>query len=261
MGMKRDGIGTMLGAEVRSVDQHRVGEVEQVFIDDESGAPKWVSVHAGVFGAVKSMVPVQNAQLDDGVLRVPFTKQVIADAPRVTDQGHLSPEEEEALRRHYRSTVLEGRPETTGGTHSETSDGDVSPAGSGTTMILSEEQLHVAKQTVETGRLRLRKRIVTETRTVEVTVSREELVVDDDNVFADTSTDTSVMGGDGAALSEDEFEIVLHEESVLVEKRVVPFERVRVRKHIVHDTTTVSEQLQKEKIDTDRDDSGESRSN
>ena len=56
---------------------------------------------------------------------------------------------------------------------------------------------------------------------------------------------------DGPAISEEEHEVVLHEEKPVVAKEAVPVERVRIGKEQVTEDVTVSEEVRKEQIDTD----------
>jgi stress response protein YsnF len=56
---------------------------------------------------------------------------------------------------------------------------------------------------------------------------------------------------DGPAISEEEHEVVLHEEQPVVEKRVVPQERVRLDQDVRTEEETVSEEVRKERIEAD----------
>jgi Domain of unknown function (DUF2382) len=58
---------------------------------------------------------------------------------------------------------------------------------------------------------------------------------------------------DGPEISEEEHEVVLHEEEPVVEKRVVPKERVRMGKDTRTDDAQVSEEVRKEQIEADGD--------
>ena len=58
---------------------------------------------------------------------------------------------------------------------------------------------------------------------------------------------------DGPAISEEEHEVVLHEEELVTEKRAVPKERVRMDKQTVTEEETVSEQVRKEQIEAEGD--------
>jgi sporulation protein YlmC with PRC-barrel domain len=93
----------------------KIGKVGQVFLDDRTGEPEWVTVRTGLFGAAESFVPLAEADVEGDEVRVPFGKDVVKGAPRVDDaQGHLSREEEGELYRHYgRSSPDAGGPSGT----------------------------------------------------------------------------------------------------------------------------------------------------
>ena len=57
----------------------------------------------------------------------------------------------------------------------------------------------------------------------------------------------------GAEISEAEHPVTLHEEEVVVEKRVVPKERVRLDTDVSTSERTVDETLRKEQIEIERD--------
>ncbi len=96
-------------------------------------------------------------------------------------------------------------------------------------MTRSEEQLHVGTETRESGRARLRKYVVTEQETVTVPVQREEVRIEREPI-TDANRGEAL---DGPAISEEEHEVVLHEERPVVEKEAVPVERVRLDKETV----------------------------
>lgn len=112
-----------------------------------------------------------------------------------------------------------------------------------TSLLRSEERLRVGRETVATERVRLRKRVVSEDVTQNVTVRREELVVEHEPVEDDAAVDAHEHG------THEELEIVLHEERVEVRTVVVPVERVRVRVVRVAGERTVTEILRREQID------------
>jgi len=112
-------------------------------------------------------------------------------------------------------------------------------------MTRSEEELRVGTTQHETGRARLRKHIVTENVTQTVPVQREEVRVEREPI-TDANRDAATSGAD---LSEEEHEVVLHEEQVVVEKTAVPKERVRLDTDTVTEQRSVSEQIRKEQIE------------
>ncbi len=116
-------------------------------------------------------------------------------------------------------------------------------------MTRSEEELRVGTAQRERGRARLRKYVVTEQVQQTVPVSREEVRVEREPV-TDENIDEAMSGPD---ISEGEHEVVLHEEEPVVEKRAVPKERVRLEKDTVTDEHEVSEEVRKERIETEGD--------
>ena len=111
----------------------------------------------------------------------------------------------------------------------------------------SEEELEVDTKQVPRGQAGVRKRVVTEQQHRTVPVEREELRVQREPVPAGE--------GDGdAEIAADERTIELHEEQPVVDKRVVPKERVRIGKEIVRDQEHVSEPVRKEQVEVERPD-------
>jgi uncharacterized protein (TIGR02271 family) len=117
-------------------------------------------------------------------------------------------------------------------------------------MTRSEEELQVGTQTREAGRARLRKYVVTETQQVTVPVQREELRVEREPI-TDANLDAATSG---PAISEEEHEVTLREEEVVVDKRAVPKERVRLDTETVTEERQVSEEIRKEQIEVDGQD-------
>jgi stress response protein YsnF len=66
-------------------------------------------------------------------------------------------------------------------------------------------------------------------------------------------TPTSGNATDGPALSEEEHEVTLHAEQPVVEKTVVPKERVRLEKDTFTEEQTVTDEVRKERIEADGD--------
>ncbi|HWJ11726.1 MAG TPA: PRC-barrel domain-containing protein, partial [Nocardioides sp.] len=125
----------VIGATACGSDGEKLGKVGQLFLDDGSRQPEFVTVRTGLFGHRESFVPVRDAVLEDDRLLVPYTKDQVKDAPHVdVDAGHLDPEAELHLWAHYGlqsdSTVMEslgGAPvagDTVGGRHAARTDED-----------------------------------------------------------------------------------------------------------------------------------------
>ena len=183
MGANTNMIGTetldrVIGQDVYDESGEKIGSASEVYLDDETGQPEWVTVKTGLFGTKESFVPIRNADLTDDGLRVAVSKDQVKDAPKIDTDGHLSPQEEEELYRYYGMGAGTGtdrrRPDmadtttTTAGYADTDTDtrGTVGHDTSGPTtdnaMTRSEERMTVGTTSQEVGRARLRKYVVTE---------------------------------------------------------------------------------------------------
>ncbi len=262
MPITQEQVSEVIGQPVLGADGEKVGDVGQVYLDDETNRPEWVTVRTGLFGTKETFVPIAQASMAGGGLTVPYTKDVIKGAPGVEAEGHLSKEEEAQLYRHYGldygdarsdSGLPEGRSRT-GETdvydqkQGRGSEGhDTSGANTDQAMTRSEERLHVGTEQRETGKVRLRKHIVTEQKSVTVPVQREEVRLEREPI-TDGNRDQAMAGGD---LTEEEHEVTLHEERPVVQKEAVPVERVKLAKEATTEHVEVNEEVRKEEIVTD----------
>ncbi|CAN5179016.1 hypothetical protein BH20ACT3_BH20ACT3_14810 [soil metagenome] len=114
-------------------------------------------------------------------------------------------------------------------------------------MTRSEEELAVGTRSHETGRVRLRKYVVTEDVTTTVPVRKEKVRLERVPIN-DENRDSAIVGGD---LGDDAQEMVLNEEEIIVDKKVVPKERVHLDKDAEVTDQTVTEQVRKEQVETD----------
>lgn len=241
-------IGSLIGGNVIDSDGDKVGTIGQVYLDTDTGAPSWVSVRTGFFGMSETFVPIDRADQTGEDIRVPYTKDFVKDAPRIDADGALERSQENELYAYY-ARGSTGDAGTTG--YERAADTAVGHDTSGPTtddaMTRSEERLHVGTENVETGRARLRKYVVTESETVTVPVSHDEVRLEREPI-----TDANVGDAlDGPDLSEEEHEVVLTEERPVVAKETVPVERVRLDKDTVTENETVTEQVRKEEIEYD----------
>jgi len=245
-----DQVDRISGGNVVDSDGNKIGKVGQVYLDDRSGEPQWVSVSTGLFGTSESFVPLSEATLDGDNVRVPFGKDLVKDAPRVDADRHLDVEQERELYRYY-SLDYDSSGDLATEQAERSSVGERSEATSGAddAMTRSEEQLKVGTEKQEVGRARLRKYVVTEQQNVTVPVSREEVRVEREPI-------TEANRGDaleGPDIAEAEHEVTLTQERPVVEKEAVPVERVKLAKETVTGQEQVSEEVRKERIETDGD--------
>jgi uncharacterized protein (TIGR02271 family) len=241
-------------------DGSKIGKVSQIFLDDDTSRPEWVTVSTGMFGGAESFVPLRDATVSGDDLEVPFTKDMVKDAPRVSDSdGHLDRDEEDELYRYYGITG-----ESTYGTTGQTTDtaagttgtttGTVGRDTSGPTtddaMTRSEERVDIGTERRSAGKARLRKYVVTENVTQTVPVSHEEVRIEREPI-TEENRDQALSGGD---LTSEEHEVELTEERVVVQKETVPVERVRLDKETVTEEQQVDEEVRKEQIEADTGD-------
>ena len=249
----------------------KLGTIDAIYLDDETGQPEWATVTSGLFTAKIAFVPLAQAQATGDSVQVPYDKDQVTSAPTMRADGSLSQDDEAELYRHYGLDYSEHRSDsglpagTAGqGIDSRDRDGDgiyddvqdsaVGRDTSGPTtdqaITRSEEELRVGTQTREAGRVRLRKYVTTEQQTVTVPVQREEVRVEREPI-TDANLDAATSG---PAISEEEHEVTVHEEQVVVDKRAVPKERVRLDTETVTDERQVSEEVRKEQIQVDDQD-------
>ena len=105
---------------------------------------------------------------------------------------------------------------------------------------LREEELTPRKTSVKKGEVKVRKDVVTESRTLQVPVTREEVVIER-RPTAGRRAASSIREG-------EEIRIPVKEEQVSVEKRPVVREEVRVGKRRVQKTEPVSGTVRKERL-------------
>jgi uncharacterized protein (TIGR02271 family) len=243
----------------------RIGRIEGIYADDQSGEPEWALVNTGLFGTKSTFVPIVQASERNGDVQVPYDKQLVKDAPRIEADQHLSEAEEQQLWRHYgldhgagqAGTAAQRQPETeeidrpvgaaAGGRRAGD---DTAGRGVNEAMTRSEEELRVGTETRERGRARLRKYVTTETQQITVPVQREEVRVEREPI-TDANLDAATSGPE---LTESEHEVVLHEERPVVDKEVVPRERVRLDTETVTEERQVGDEVRKEQIEVDEGD-------
>lgn len=130
----------MFGCEVFDPAGQRIGMVGQLFLDEGSEQPAWITVQTGLFGTNESFVPLEGAAFDGDTLTVAVDKDVVRLAPRVDlEYGDLLLEQEKALYVYYGMTY------------------GLSPGGAESMDEVSE----VEPEYVEQVRLRLRRWIPT----------------------------------------------------------------------------------------------------
>ena len=240
------------GQELRGPDDDKIGTIEEIYLDTETQQPEWAVVTTGLFGTKQTFVPIRDASTSGDGITVPFDKATVKDAPSIDPDGQLSDREEAELYRHYGLEYSQagsgsGLPESGRGDVGDSVGQDVSGPNTDDAMTRSEEELRVGKAEREAGRVRLRKVVVEDEVTQTVPVKREEVRVEREPI-TDANVDAAV---DGPEISEEEHEVVLHEEEPVAEKRTVPKERVRLDKDTHIEEREVSDTVRQERIEVD----------
>jgi uncharacterized protein (TIGR02271 family) len=104
----------------------------------------------------------------------------------------------------------------------------------------TEEELAAGTREVEAGQVSVRKNVRTDRESIEVPTRHEEVSVERVPLLGEASE---------AEIGEDEVSVPVTEEEVVVSKRPVVKEEVRVRKDVVSDTEVVEEDVRREEIE------------
>lgn len=289
MRITQEHIDQLYNADVVDRDGDSLGGVGQVYLDDNTGDPAWVTVKTGFFGTKETFVPLTEADYGDGTIRLPYEKGFIKDAPNMEADQHLSESEQDELYRYYevqgmgggtsrgdvdregfvdrdrdgRADDVEGNAMPRGAAMSGGLDEDRQDLNAGGDvarqeyagdargndegrMTLHEERVDVGTERVQTGRVRLRKHVVTDQKTVTVPVEREEY-----EVVREPVTDGGTA--DRGDLGDDEVEVAVHEERPVIDKDVVATEEVGVQRTTVTDERDVTTDVAHEEVDVVQD--------
>lgn len=97
-----DDVQTWRGMKMVDADGEKIGTIEDILLDRQTGEPAWAAVKTGLFGLKHTLVPIRDAEVtDDNEIRVLLQKDKVKDAPRIDPDGELSPEQERQLWEHY----------------------------------------------------------------------------------------------------------------------------------------------------------------
>lgn len=281
------------GRTVYDVNGDKIGKAGQLYLDDETGAPEWLTVNTGFFGTSESFVPLREASVEGDGVRVPYEKGQVKDAPRLADDGHLDPEDEDQLYTYYGLAAgrTSGRGiDDRGIDNRDIDDRDIDDRGTeyrgteyrGTEYISTEADVadaDVARgrresvghdtsgPTTDSAMTRSEERLNVGTERREagrarlrkyVTTEQQEVSVPVTRERVRVETEPITEANKGAAtrgpdISEEEHEVVLTEERPVVTTEAVPVERVRLGTEEVTETEQVSGEVRKEVIDLDAD--------
>ena len=250
------------GYEVYDQDYEKIGKVDDLFVD-ENDNPEYIGVKMGFLGTRSTLIPMDMVRVNDErrLVQVAADKDTVKDGPTFDDDREITPEFESEVYSYYglrrAATTTEARA-TYGTYHAGGTTGTATgPSTLGTAdradSVAAEDELRVRRVEEElvagtrerqVGAVRVRKRVVTERQRMEVPTRREEVRVDRVPVEGGVAAEAKIG-------EEEEVVIPLTEEEVVVEKRPVAKEEVRIRKDVVEDTEVVEEDIRREEIEID----------
>ncbi len=280
----------LIGCKIIGSNGEEIGKVGQVYLNDASRQPEWVTVRTGLFGMRESFVPLRNARHVGEELHVPYDKAQVKEAPHLDAGQHLSVEEESQLYRHYglgqpRVPVAPGQPHTSrhpsdpadplrgegipgsfAGMHDGRFLGPAAmPVGYGRT---DTEPMYDQADGQGAGDLTMtrfeeRLRVSKENheagrvrirKYVEIEQSEDSVQLIREEIVIEREPITDGDVDEMREIGEDEREIILHEERPVVTTEAYPVERLRIRVRQVPTEETVQGQIRKERIEVEPDD-------
>jgi uncharacterized protein (TIGR02271 family) len=230
------------GYEVYDQNGEKIGRVDDLFVD-EIDQPEYIGVKMGFLGTSSTLIPVELVTVDVSAQRlvVSSDKETVKNGPTFEDDREIIPEYENQVHSYYglqRATTTEELRayEAYQGSAPRTTHGDE------LRIQRSEEELLAGTREREAGAINVRKRVRTDRERLEVPTRHEEVHVDRVPINSETSA---------TEIGDDEVVIPVTEEEVVVEKRPVVKEEIRIRKDVVEDTEVVEEDVRREEVEID----------
>ena len=264
------------GYEVYDPTGSKIGKVDDLFVG-EGDQPEYIGVKMGLLGTRSTLIPWELVEVreDEGRIIAALDKNRVKDGPAFDDDQEITPEFENEVYSYYglqQSGSTEGRgsyADYTSGTTGESAGpgmamGDTDsgefrehpPAKEGVSgegaedlededelrVQRSDEELRAGTREREAGQLKVRKRVRTDREQIEVPTRHEEVSVERVPVEGEATE---------AEIGDDEVSVPVTEEEVVVHKRPVVKEEVRIRKDVVEDTEVVEEDVRREEVEVE----------
>jgi PRC-barrel domain len=97
------------GHDVLDAEGHKIGELEAVYVDTRTDLPSFGTVEVGMPTRHRLVfVPLNQAIVGPGYLKVAYDKKQVKDAPSIDTDGELPAAGEEAIFKHYGLTYQPG---------------------------------------------------------------------------------------------------------------------------------------------------------
>jgi uncharacterized protein (TIGR02271 family) len=222
-----------IGSTAYDNDGDKIGKVGQLFLDDETGQPEFVTVNTGLFGTKETFIPVGDATFDGDRLVLPFDKDKVKNAPNVdAEGGHLDRPEEQRLYEYY-------------GLGYGTTTGRNADLGTGVGGGLGNETTDTTRGNDVVDRDRDG---ITDTSTTGTTGGNDFVDRDRDGIADTDGTGTArgTVGHDTSGPTTDEA-MTRSEEQLNVDKTREETGRARLRKYVTTENETVTVPVTKER--------------
>lgn len=215
----------------------KLGDVNEVFVDDQSGQPTFVEVNHGLFGMNSSLVPLRGHDFSGDDLKLGFSKDRIKDAPDFDSDKPLTPEAQSDIFKHYgldnahdvtdyKDSNLDSKRDAQAGAdkdHNLTAGAGAAGAGAGVAGA-GAAGAHADEKKAAT-------------HTTDAAATERKAGVADDAAAARTNNDG---------------ELIRSEEQLNVNKERVATGEARLRKYVVTDTETVEVPVEREEVRVER---------
>jgi uncharacterized protein (TIGR02271 family) len=261
-------------------DRHyeKLGNVDDLFVD-ENDSPQYIGVKMGFLGTRTTLIPFEMVRVNDArqLIEVAADKETLKNGPTFDEEREITPEFENEIYSYYglKRTQTIGNTGSYGSYYSDEGT-DAGTVGRGMTMgdtetgefrehaahdegvhqsrgddLADEDELRVQRteeelvagtRQREAGSIRVRKRVRTDRERIEVPTRHEEISVERVPVEGEASE---------AEIGEGEIVVPVTEEEVVVHKRPVLKEEVRIRKDVVEETEVVEEDVRREEVEVE----------
>ena len=215
----------------------KLGDVNEVFVDDQSGQPTFVEVNHGLFGMNSSLVPLRGHDFSGDDLKLGFSKDRIKDAPDFDSDKPLTPEAQSDIFKHYgldnardvtdyKDSNLDSKRDVQAGAdkeHNLTAGAGAAGAGAGAAGA-GVAGAHADEKKADT-------------HTTDAAATERKAGVADDAAAARTNNDG---------------ELIRSEEQLNVNKERVATGEARLRKYVVTDTESVEVPVEREEVSVER---------
>ena len=271
------------GYTVHDPHGEKIGKVDDLFVD-EHDQPEYIGVKMGFLGLRSTLIPVDATTIDKerGFIEVSQPKSMVKEGPSFDDDSEITPEFEQQVlsyygleERHSSEHQRRGDYEAYYGDSHKEQPGE---AGPGIRMgdrdqggqfrehppgqeglheqeddlndtdelrvQRTEEELRAGTRERQAGQINVRKRVRTDREQIRVPKRHEEVHVE--RVPVEEGREASE-----AQIGEDEISVPVVEEEVVVEKRPVVKEEIRLRKDVAEQEEVVEEDVRREEVDID----------